>query len=135
MTGLLHSHSGLRYLILLVGVAALVVYGLGLMKQAPWTKGHRILGASYAGLLHTQALVGLVMVAMGRYFPALIGHIVLMLLAAAAAQVPMTLNKKRAAPGHRLPLLGVGGSLLLIVGGVMAIGRGLFQATVFPAGQ
>lgn len=130
MTALLHAHSGLRFLVLLLGVVSLVVYGVGLATNKPFGKLHRILGASFAGSLHLQVLLGLSMVAMGRWFPQLAGHLAMMLLAAGAAQAAMTMNRKRAVPGMKLPLIGVAVALLLIVGGVMAIGRGLFTMTV-----
>lgn len=126
MTALMHAHSGLRYLVLLAGVVALVVFGLSLVQNRPFTKLHRILGASFAGLLHTQALLGLGIVASGLWYPQLIGHIVMMLGAAGGAQACMTINRKRPQPGHKLPLIGVLIALICIVIGVMAIGRGLF---------
>ena len=130
MTALLHAHSGLRFLILLLGVVNLVVLGGSLATKKPFGKVHRILGASYAGSLHLQVLLGLSLVAMGDWFPALIGHLSMMVLAAASAQVAMTMNRKRPVPGLQIPLAGVVISLLLIVGGVMAIGRPLFAMTI-----
>lgn len=130
MTALLHAHSGLRFLVLLLGVVNLVVLGLGLAQKKPFGKLHRILGASFAGSLHLQVLLGVGLVAMGRWYPALIGHLVMMLLAAGAAQATMTINRKRPTPGLQLPLIGVVVALLCIFGGVMAIGRGLFTMTV-----
>lgn len=130
MTALLHAHSGLRFLVLLLGVVCLVVFGLGLATNKPFSKLHRILGASFAGMLHLQVLLGVTMVAMGRWFPALAGHLAMMLLAAGAAQACMTINRKRAVPGHKLPLLGVVLALVCIFAGLMAIQRGLFTMTV-----
>ena len=130
MTALLHAHSGLRFLILLLGVVNIVVLGAGLAMKKPFGKVHRILGASFAGSLHLQVLLGITLVAMGDWFPALIGHLTMMILAAAAAQVAMTVNRKRATPGLQIPLAGVVVALLLIAGGVMAIGRQLFAMTV-----
>ena len=130
MTALLHAHSGLRFLILLLGVVNLVVLGGSLAMKKPFGKVHRILGASYAGSLHLQVLLGRSLVAMGDWFPALIGHLTMMILAAGSAQVAMTMNRKRPTPGLQIPLAGVVISLLLIVGGVMAIGRPLFAMTI-----
>lgn len=132
MTALLHAHSGLRFLILLLGVVNLVVLGAGLATKQPYGKLHRLLGASFAGSLHLQVLLGLTLVAMGRWFPALIGHLTMMVLAAVAAQVAMTMNRKRATPGLQIPLAGVVLALLFIVGGVLAIGRNLFAITITP---
>ena len=130
MTALLHAHSGLRFLVLLLGVVCLVVFGIGLATNKPFGKLHRILGASFAGSLHLQVLLGITLIAMGRWYPALAGHLAMMLLAAGAAQAAMTLNRKRAQPGMKLPLIGVALALLCIFGGVMAIGRGLFTMTI-----
>ncbi|MBX3202744.1 MAG: hypothetical protein KF850_04335 [Labilithrix sp.] len=41
------------------------------------------------------------------------------------------LDRRRAEPTLTLPLVGVALALLLIVGGVMAIGRGLFTSSAF----
>jgi hypothetical protein len=129
MSVLFHAHSGLRFLVLLAGAVNLVMLAAALLQKKPYAKPHRAAGAAFAGLLHLQVILGLVMVAMGRYYPALVGHIVMMLLAAIAAQVTMSLNRRRATPTVALPLVGVVVALVCITGGVMAIGRGLFTMT------
>jgi hypothetical protein len=43
----------------------------------------------------------------------------------------MSLNRRREEPGFIMPLAGVVSSFVLIFGGVMAIGRGLFTTTAF----
>jgi hypothetical protein len=131
MNGLFYAHSGLRYLILLMGVVCFIIFTLGLVQKRAFGKGDRIVGTIYAGLLHTQVTLGLIMVAMGRFYPALIGHLVLMLMAAVEMQVLMIMNRKREVPGFVFPLAGVVGSLVMIAVGVMAIGRGLFATTAF----
>lgn len=131
MTGLFHAHSGLRFLVLLLAMVNIAVLGIGIVQKRPFAKIHRILGASYAGCLHLQVILGVSMVALGRYFPALIGHIVMMVLAAVVAQVMMSRNRRRAEPTLTMPLVGVVLSLVFITGGVMAIGRGLLTMTAF----
>lgn len=131
MTGLFYAHSGLRYLVLLLGIVNVVVLASALARSAPVGKLHRALGAAFAGLLHLQVLLGLGMVLGGTWYPQLIGHIVLMIAAAAVAQVALSMNRRRPEPGHKLPLAGVVGSLVLIAAGVMAIGRGLFATGTF----
>ncbi|XXF79898.1 hypothetical protein P2318_09170 [Myxococcaceae bacterium GXIMD 01537] len=131
MNFLFHAHSGLRYLVLLVGVAAIVYFAVGLATKRPVTKAVRILGSAYAGLLDLQVLLGIVLVAMGRYYPQLIGHIVMMLLAAGVAHGLLVANRRRPQPGYLLPLLAVAISLALIAGGIMAIGRSLLGGTAF----
>lgn len=128
---LFHAHSGLRYLVLLVGVAALVYFALGLATKRPVTKGVRILGSAFAGLLDLQVTLGIIMVAMGWYYPALIGHIVMMVLAAGVTHVLLVVNRKRAQPGYLLPLLAVAIAFVLIIGGILAIGRSPVGSTAF----
>ncbi|MFP2904952.1 hypothetical protein ACLESD_07840 [Pyxidicoccus sp. 3LFB2] len=124
-----YAHSGLRYLVLLAGVLALAYFAFGLATKRPFDKGGRILGASFAGLLHTQVLLGILVLVTRFYYPALIGHIVMMVLATVAAQVSMSVNRRRPQPGFVLPLVGVGLAFLFIIGGIMAIGRGVFTTT------
>ncbi len=131
MNGLFHAHSGLRYLILLVGVVALVIYAMGLSQNKAFTARARIIGASFAGMLHLQVILGIVLVVMGLYTPKVIGHMVLMIAAAVFAQVMLSRNRRKTPPGYRLPLMGVGGALLLITIGLMAIGRLPWTMTAF----
>lgn len=129
MTGLFHAHSGLRFLVLLLGAANVVVLGVGLLQKKPFGKLHRALTSAFAGTTHLQVVLGIAMVAMGRYYPALIGHMVMMILAAVIAQVAFSVNRRRPEPSLVLPLVGVVVALVCITGGVMAIGRGLFSMT------
>ena len=124
-----HAHSGLRYLVLLAGVLALAYFAFGLATKRPFDKGGRILGSAFAGLLHLQVLLGILVLVTRVYYPALIGHIVMMVFAAAIAQVAMSRNRRSPKPGFVLPLIGVVLALVFIAGGVMAIGRGLLTST------
>ncbi|MGA9520182.1 MAG: hypothetical protein WBV82_01885 [Myxococcaceae bacterium] len=123
MTGLLHAHSGIRYLVLLAAVVAIAYFAYGLATKKPVTRAVRILGAIYVGLLDLQVLLGLGVIAMGLWYPALAGHVTMMVLAAAVAHVMTAKNRRLPQPGYTLPLIGVGVSLLLIIGGILAIGR------------
>jgi vacuolar-type H+-ATPase subunit I/STV1 len=129
MNILFQAHSGLRYLVLLVGVVALAYFVSGLATKRPVDKGVRILGAAFTGLLDLQIVLGLLMVALGRYYPQLIGHIAMMVLAAAVTHVLLVVNRKRPSPGYVLPLVAVAVALALISGGIMAIGRGVLTHT------
>jgi hypothetical protein len=131
MNVLYAAHSGLRYLVLLAAFFALAVFFVGMVRGQTFGRLHRVAGTAFAGLLHTQVLLGLVMVALGRYYPALIGHLAMMLLAAVGLQVALSVNRKRPRPGFTLPMLATVGALGLIVGGVMAIGRGPFTSIPF----
>lgn len=124
-----YAHSGLRYLVLLVGVLAVAYFAMGLATKRPFDKGGRILGSAYTGLLHLQVLLGVGVLVTRFYYPALIGHIAMMVLATLAAQVSQAVNRRRTPPGYALPLGGVLLSILLVIGGIMAIGRGVFTTT------
>lgn len=129
MNFLFQAHSGLRYLVLLVGVVSLAYFVSGLATKRPVDKGVRILGAAFTGLLDLQVLLGIGMVALGRFYPQLIGHIVMMLLAATVTHVLLVVNRKRPNPGYVLPAVAVAVALALIFGGIMAIGRGVLTHT------
>lgn len=131
MIALFHAHSGLRYLVLLLGVVNVLVLAIGLATRQPFGKPHRVLGASFAGALHLQLLLGVGVVMTRVYYPALIGHFAMMILAAVVAQATMTINRRKPQPGFTLPLAGVVIALLLICGGIMAISRGVLQSTAF----
>lgn len=130
MPALLHAHSGLRFLVLLLGAINLLVLAVGLFQKRPFGRLHRALGASFTGALHLQVVLGLGLVGMGRWFPALAGHLAMMGLAAVVGQGAMVINRRRPSPGLLLPLLGVLFSLLCILGGVKAIGRDLLAVTI-----
>lgn len=137
MTGLFYAHSGLRYLVLLAGVAAILYFAYGLLAGRPADRTARILHSSFAGLVDLQIVLGLLLIVMGIYYPALIGHLVMMLLAAVAIHVASVLAK-RTADDRRSYAYRLGGSLLtlvLIVGGITAIGRSVMGSgapTIIP---
>jgi hypothetical protein len=119
------AHSGVRYLVLLTGLIALLVLIRGLASGAQYGKAARISTASFIGFVHLQVLLGVAMVALGRFYPALIGHMAMMILAAAAGQLLTLWGRKAldAGTAHKLSLAGVVLALALIVGGIYAIGR------------
>ncbi len=137
LTGLLHAHSGLRYLVLLAGVLALAYAVYGWATNRNYDRGMRITGASFAGLLHLQVLLGFVILVSGRLAAgigaALIGHLVAMLLAAVAAQLPLSVMRRRPQEERAyLPhVVGILAAFGLIWLGVASIGRGLLEAAVF----
>ena len=132
MTGLFHAHSGLRYLVLLAGLVAALFFLFGFLTRRPSGKGERIAMAVFTGALDLQILLGIVMVAMGNFYGALMGHLFMMLLAGVTAHVAGILAR-RTTDDHRAHGLRLGGvliALLLIVGGILAIGRSVLGAGV-----
>jgi hypothetical protein len=127
------AHSGVRYLVLLAGILAVLVLLRGLIAGAPYGKAARIASASFVGFVHLQILLGVTLVVLGRWYPALMGHLAMMLLAAAAAQLLTVWGKKAldANTAHKLSLAGVVVALLLIAGGIFAIGRSPLESRAF----
>lgn len=123
-----HAHSGLRYLVLLAGLIALALAVYGLARRTQAGGAARIAMSAFSGLLDLQIVLGLVLILMGVWYPALAGHLVMMLLAAAAAHVASARARRADDPqrAHRMRLIGAGLALVLILGGIMAIGRSAF---------
>ncbi len=127
------AHSGVRYLVLLFG-AACAVYAL-----AGWAGGRRydrvmrILASTFAGSLHLQILLGVavVLTVPGSFSAALMGHILPMAIAAAVAQLPVSVMRRRpeAERGYAPHAVSALIALALIWAGVAAIGRSLLETT------
>ncbi len=120
-----HAHSGVRYLVLLAGV---IVVGYALFRLASgrgYGTGVRIAGASFAGLLHLQVLLGFALLFSDRFHPQLIGHILMMIMAAVVAQIPVSVLKRRPLEERTVAphLVGGAAALLLVIAGILSIGR------------
>ena len=127
MNLLYQAHSGLRYLVLLAGLAALIALAIGGFSGRP-VRAARALTSAFTGLLDLQILLGVALVIAGIFYGALMGHLTLMLVAAVAAHVAGVRARKAGdeRQANRLRLIGVGVALLCIVLGITAIGRGVF---------
>lgn len=123
MSPLFQAHSGIRFLVLLVGVVAVILCALGEVQKKEFGKAARIACSAFVGMMHLQVLVGIAVAVTGPWYGALYGHVALMAGATLLAQVTVSRNRRLPKPGHRLPLIGVGGALLMIVIGISAIGR------------
>ncbi len=122
---MLNAHSGLRYLILLGGVLTVLYAVYGMVSGRAYDKTIRILASSFVGTIHLQILLGLALLFSGRFQPALTGHLFMMLFAAAAAQIPVSVMRRRPEEQKSYLPHGVGAlaALALIAAGIMAIGR------------
>lgn len=128
MLFLLTLHSIVRWAIVLVGLAALLRFGLGLFKRQPYDGSARALGTAFSGLMDTQALLGILFFLLNSAaIPGGFGlgyrweHLTAMLLAVIAAHLP-ALWKKRAdytryAYGLAMILLALG----LVLAGVAVL--------------
>jgi hypothetical protein len=127
MRMLFFAHSGLRYLVLLAGVLALVYFAYALATRKGSERTARILGSSFVGLLDLQIVIGLIMVVLGLYYAALMGHIAMMLMAAVVMHGVLVFARRSpdTARAYTLRFFGVLLSLVLVVAGIWAIGRSL----------
>jgi heme A synthase len=128
MQMLFMAHSGVRYLVLLTGIVALLYFGYAVVAKKGNDRTARIIGAAFTGFIDLQVVLGLLMVAFGLFYSALIGHMFMMIAAAVVAHVAMVFGRSapNAARGNAVRLLGVATALVLIIGGIMAIGRAVF---------
>ena len=122
---MMNAHSGLRYLILLGGVLTVLYAAYGMVSGRAYDKTIRILATSFVGTIHLQLLLGLALLLSGRFQPAVTGHIFMMLFAAAAAQIPVSVMRRRPEEQKSYLPHGVGAlaALAMIAAGILAIGR------------
>jgi hypothetical protein len=87
----------------------------------------RIAGAIFVGALDLQVVLGLILLAVWPFYGALIGHIVMMILAVVVAHGARVAARRAAADAARFgwALAAIVVPLVLIIGGIMAIGRPL----------
>jgi hypothetical protein len=119
-------HSTFRYLVFVAALAALIVGLLGLRSAEP-SKAERALMLAFVGVVDLQVLLGLVLLALWPFYSALIGHIVMMIIAAAVAHVGAAVARRReparSGSGVRVATLLL--VMVLVIGGIMAIQRPL----------
>lgn len=121
---LLHAHSGVRYLALLLGLLALVYALRGVIGNRPYDQTMRRLAGFFAVTLQINILLGLTMIATGRGFYAQLGiHILLMVGAAVVAQiVPSVMRRRPMEERTWMPhLISVAVALSLVVAGILTI--------------
>lgn len=123
-----HTHSGVRYLLYLVGLAV-IVYGLwGWIGKRPVDRKLRLLMFGFVGLIDLQILLGLALAMSRRYtMNALVGHVFLALGAAAAAHVVNAVMRRRPQEEKTHPpyVIGAAIALVLLAGAILVLGRPL----------
>ncbi len=125
-----YAHSGLRYLVLLSALAAIVVLIRGRAGNRPYDRAARLTTGIFTGTLHLQFALGILLVVLGRWYPAVMGHLIMNTLGVATATVLVgwARREKDARRGYTYALTGVVVSLLLLVAGIAAIGRHPLQS-------
>jgi heme A synthase len=124
---LFQAHSGLRYLVLLAGVIALLWFLVGWLRRRPYEAPAPAALAAFLGLLDLQALLGVIMWIGGRRPAGSVDHLVSMVSAVVVLHLVAASQRRRPRPaGFGLPLAGVAFTLALIVLGIHLLGRPIF---------
>lgn len=132
MIPVFYAHSGLRYLVLLMGLVVMLHAAFRLARGRGYNRIARVLAAIFAGVVDLQVLLGIILVFTRRFYPALIGHIALMLCAAVVAHLAVIVNRRRPESERSIALqLALAGlALLLMTAGILAIGRGIMETSI-----
>lgn len=126
MRGMLfYAHSGLRYLVLLAGSITIAWLGYAVATRRPFDATARRMMAAFTGVLDLQILLGLLLLFQIPFYGALSGHLVNMIAAVVVAHAAVIYNRSRPESQQSAAIL-LGGAviaMLLVLGGIMAIGR------------
>jgi hypothetical protein len=135
MNFLYHAHSGLRYLVLLAALGAVVslAYALAMGRS---DRSARVLPIVFTALLDLQVLLGIGLVIGGVFPDAAVGHLVMMVLALVVTHGASVLARRAGAERRELliRLVGIVLALLLIAGGIMALGRSVLGSAPMSVG-
>ena len=125
------AHSGVRYLVLLFGAACALYALVGWAPGRPYARTMRVSASIFAGSRRLQILLGVAVVFTNGFYPALMGHILTMVIAATVAQLPVSVMRRRPGEQRTYPPHAVSAliALALIWAGVAAIGRSLLGGT------
>ncbi len=122
---LLSAHSGLRYLVLLLGLVVIAYAAHGMITKRPYDRRMRILATAFTGTLDLTVLLGLVNLFTRTFYPQLAGHLTRMVLAAAISHVVSVVQRRRPLEQRTYAphVVGTLVVLAIISFGILAIGR------------
>ncbi len=119
-------------MVLLAGFVALAVGLWAVAQHKSKSKIQRIVTSTFLGLAHLQVIVGLVLYFKQFNTAQTTMHGILMAAAAIDGQILVSVGRRRWPDNPLIPTAAVASSLLLMAVGIMVgLDRGLFQATVF----
>jgi hypothetical protein len=119
------AHSGLRYLVLLLGLVVVGYAAYGLIAKRPYDRHMRILSTVFTGVLDLQVVIGLAYLFTTTFYPAFAGHLTTMVLAVAITHIVSAVQRRRPLEQRTYGphVVGTLVVLALISFGIMAIGR------------
>jgi hypothetical protein len=122
---LLSAHSGLRYLVLLLGLVVIGYAAYGLANKRPYDARMRILATAFTGMLDLTVLLGVAHLFTSTFYPQLAGHLTMMVLALAIAHIVSVVQRRRPLEKRTYGphVVGTVVVLAVIVVGILAIGR------------
>ena len=135
---LLHLHSGLRYLILLAGLAVIAYALRGVALKQPHDKTMKRLAITFRSLMDVTLFSGIVMVTVGYNFSADAGmHVVLMMLATVVSHVVPAVMRTRKQQERTLMPYAVATAVVvaLVIVGTLSLGRPAFGWSSTPTEQ
>lgn len=125
MTILLTIHSIVRWAVVLVALAAIVKFALGLAQKQPYDKAASGLAAGFSGLMDTQLLLGLLFfiwsgaaIEGGFAIRQRWEHLAVMLIAVVVGHLPSMWKKLDDQKRYRNGLIAIVAAILLVVLGV-----------------
>jgi hypothetical protein len=122
---LLAAHSGVRYLVLLLGIVVIGYAAHGLVTKRAYDPRMRILATAFTAALDLTVLLGVANIFFGTFYPQLVGHITMMALALAIAHIVSIVQRRR--PLHERTygphVVGTLVVLAIISFGILALGR------------
>ena len=135
MNFLYQAHSGLRYLVLLAAVVAIVALAYALATGRSVRAAQR-LATAFTALLDLQIVIGIALVFGGLFPDAAVGHLVMMVLALVATHGASVMGKRASSERREMTirLVGIVLALLLIAGGIMALGRSVLGSAPMNVG-
>src|SRR5574341_1470550 len=116
-------HTLLRWLIVAVGVAAVIWLALGLIRKTAYGRPARILAAAFSGLMDLQGVLGLIyliwngLASSGFPLERLV-HTAVMIIAIVIGHLPARWKNADDSIPYRVGLLAVAGALILTFIGV-----------------
>jgi phage-related holin len=125
VTGIIHAHSGWRYLVILIVVLAIAKYLLGWLGKGRWSKLDQTLGLLTPWMFNIQFVLGLVLWIMQERWlsagnvVAAWEHPVTMLISVAVAQITWGRVKRAAADSAKFRTGAIG---FIIAGLLLALG-------------
>lgn len=124
MNILYYAHSGLRYLVLLAALAALIALAYGVATGRA-LRTARTLSTIFAGVLDLQVLLGIGLIMGGMFPDEVTGHLLLMIFAVVVTHAAFIIGQYSSSERRELGIRlgGIALTVILIVGGIMVIGR------------